>query len=79
MPDYHDKRAHDRIDRLEARHMELEKSIAENTNMTREIADNTKELVELFKGAKGLRALVLFIAPAIAAVYAIIQYIKGHS
>jgi hypothetical protein len=57
--------------------MELEKSIAENTALTQNIADNTKELVELFKGLKGTRALVLFVAPVIAALYGVYHWIKN--
>jgi hypothetical protein len=55
--------AHIRIDKMETRVELLEKSIAENTRITQEVADNTAELVEIAKGAKIFRKLILAIAP----------------
>lgn len=67
-----DRRAHQRIDKLE-------QAIEENTILTRQLVDNTTELVILVKGAKGLRAFILWITPIIAAIMAIWFWIKDKS
>lgn len=72
-----DKRAHLRIDILEVNHARLEKALAENTNLTKTIADNTSELVELVRGVKGFRSLVLWVTPMIAAGLAVMAYMEG--
>lgn len=71
-----DRRAHDRIDGVEVivnehikEHSKFEKALADNVRATTRIAENTAELVVLFSGAKGMRALLLWIAP-IAAILA---------
>ena len=78
-----DKRAHQRIDGLEQVlkiHIEnqskLEKALAENTGLTRENVENTSEMVALFKGVKGLRSLMMWAAPLVAIVFAVIAYIR---
>lgn len=78
-----DRRAHERIDSLEKvvadhvkDHLAFEKALAENTELTRTIAENTSELVELVKGLKVFRRLVLFWAPFAGAVAAVIAWIK---
>lgn len=77
-----DRRAHDRIDNLEVvvakHHAEFEADLAKNTRLTQEIANNTSELVALLKGVKGLRSLVVWGAPLVAAVVACIAYFKGY-
>lgn len=78
-----DRRAHDRIEKLEIvvqnhliEHGRFEADLAKNTKLTQEIADNTGELVSLFKGIKGFRALVLWGAPIIAVFAAAIAYLR---
>lgn len=44
----------------------LKSSIHENTELTRRIADNTSEIVDLFKGAKLVKKLIIFSAPVVA-------------
>lgn len=80
----HDRRAHIRIDHLEAalsQHVEdqklLEDAIRSNTELTQEIARNTTEIVTLFRGAKAVRTLVLWWAPIAAGVAATIAWFKG--
>jgi len=86
-----DRRAHERLDRVEnamekhiADHAKFEQAIAENTLMTKEIAADTKtlaanttELVAIVKGAKSLRSFVLWAAPIVAACAACWAYLKG--
>lgn len=72
----YDHKAHNRLDKLEASHIELERMIIENTKLTQTIANNTSELVELVKGVKGVRRLLLWGAPILAAVYSFIQWFK---
>lgn len=81
-----DKRAHERIDSLEAvmsdhmkEHAELSRSIVENTTLTKEISTNTAELVALVKGIKGFRSFVLWVAPLAAALIAAWAYLKGQA
>lgn len=80
-----DRRAHERIDVIEAEmekhkddHLRFEKSIAENTLLTKAIVDNTAELVELVKGAKGLRSFIIWAAPIAAVIAATYAWIKGN-
>lgn len=79
-----DRRAHERIDNIEQiiaahfeEHVTLEKNLAENTRLTRHIAENTRELVDLVKGIRGFRALVLWAAPLVAAGIAVVAWVKG--
>lgn len=79
-----DRRAHDRIEKLETvvqthlvEHAKFEADLAKNTALTQEIADNTGELVSLLKGVKGLRSLVVWGAPLVAACVALLTYFKG--
>lgn len=78
-----DKRAHERIDGLEQvlkahieNHSKFEKSLEDNARLTRAIADNTAEMVALFKGVKGLRSLIVWGAPVVAVVFAVVAYIR---
>lgn len=80
-----DRRAHDRIDVIEQdmkRHREeherFEKALTENTILTQTIASNTTELVEIIKGAKGLRSFVIWAAPIAAAIAGTYAYFKGN-
>ena len=80
-----DRRAHERIDTLEIvvnghieSHAKFESALEHNTQLTKEIADNTKELVELVKGARGIRTIVIWTAPIAAAFAAVYSWIKAH-
>jgi len=73
-----DKRAHERLNDVEARLGKFEADLKVNTDLTRTIADNTTELVSLVKGAKGARKFIVWAAPVVASVMAVIAYIKGH-
>lgn len=79
-----DRLAHERISVLEAtmkthfeEHERFEKALAENTEMTRQLVKNTQEIVDLVKGVKGFRALLLWVTPIVAAVYAVWAWIRG--
>ena len=85
-----DERAHQRIDQVEStlkihsEHIESLKEISAeqtselkvNTKLTQEVADNTAELVDLFKGAKVLSQLVIWLAATGAALITLINYFK---
>lgn len=78
-----DRRAHERLDLVEdkmdkhlADHARFELAIAENTELTKQIAENTSELVNIVKGAKGLRSFVIWAAPIAAAVAACWAFFK---
>lgn len=80
-----DRRAHERLDTIESAvknhiqaHQKFEDSLAENTALTQTIADNTSEIVELVKGAKGLRSFVVWATPIMAAAAATWAWMKGH-
>lgn len=76
-----DKRAHERLDGLEktiAKHLE---DHAKFEIAIQQIADNTSELVTLFKGAKGLRAFIMWLWPFLLVIGALfagaMAYLKG--
>jgi len=73
-----DRRAHDRLDEMDRRLTKFEANLRINTELTRTIAANTTELVDLVKGAKGLRKFVIWVTPIVAAVLALWAYIKGN-
>ena len=73
-----DRRAHDRLDEMDRRLTKFEANLRINTELTRTIAANTTELVDLVKGAKGLRKFVIWATPIVAAVLALWAYIKGN-
>lgn len=80
-----DRRAHERIDELESvvgdhinSHEKFEQALEHNTALTKEIADNTAELVQLVRGAKGLRTFIIWSAPIAAALAAALAWIKAH-
>lgn len=52
-------------------------SLAKNTELTQEIANNTSELVSIIKGVKGIRQLVVWLAPVILLVIAVVTYFKS--
>ena len=79
-----DRRAHDRIEKLETvvqthliEHSRFEADLQKNTKLTQEIADNTSDIVALLKGVKGLRSFVVWGAPVVLAFAAIISFIRG--
>lgn len=81
----HDKRAHARLDGLETivknhltEHEKFEKSLAESTEMTRQLVKNTQEIVDLVKGVKGFRSLLLWLTPIVAAIYGVWTWAKGQ-
>jgi hypothetical protein len=51
-------------------------ALLENTMLTKQIADNTSEIVELFRGAKGVRSFVLWLTPYLAGIGAIWATVK---
>ncbi len=80
-----DRRAHKRIDELETvvadhigSHEKFEQVLEHNTALTKEIAGNTAELVQLVRGAKGLRTFIIWFAPIAAALTAAWAWIKAH-
>jgi hypothetical protein len=73
-----DGRAHERLTVLEERVSTLETGMSENTAITKTIDANTKELVTLIKGAKGLRAFVMWATPLLATISVAFTYLKGH-
>jgi len=71
-----DRRAHDRIDTIQE---EVKKHLAEHARFEeslKTIADNTSELVEMVRGAKGLRSFVIWAAPIAAALAAAWAWMK---
>lgn len=78
-----ERRAHERIDALDAtlkrhldEHIKFEKAMEENAAMTRQLVENTREIVDLVKGAKGFRAFILWVTPLVAALYAAYVWAK---
>lgn len=86
-----ERRAHERINALDAElkrhleeHIKFEKAVADNAEMARQnaelirqLVENTREIVDLVKGAKGFRALILWITPVVAAGYAFYVWVKS--
>ena len=52
-------------------------SLARNTELTQEIANNTSEIVGIVKGVKGVRQLLVWIAPVVLLVIAVVTYFKS--
>jgi hypothetical protein len=77
-PIWEDRRAHVRISSIEVRLDSFEKKLDANTLATQTIADNTTELVKIIKGAKGLRELLVWLAPIFTAIAAIYVWIRSH-
>jgi hypothetical protein len=82
---HEDRRAHNRIDELEDTvqkiHVQInqfEHLLSENTALTKQIVVNTAAIVELVKGAKGLRTFVVWVAPIVAAGIALIAWLRSH-
>lgn len=80
-----ERRQHERIGSLEdavakimVQHEQFKTALAENTAMTVTIAKNTAEIIALFKGIKGFRTFVLWVAPLIGIVLAAWAWIKAH-
>lgn len=73
-----DRRAHDRLEKIEVAvkshledHMRFEQTL-------QNIAGNTQELVELVRGVKGMRSFIVWIAPVVAAGFALWAWVKAH-
>ena len=73
-----DKRAHERLDKLE-------KLVEDNTISTRNIEKNTGLIVEIMQGARGIMLIIVVLAKigvAVAAIYAVWQgfliYLRGQ-
>lgn len=62
-----------------AEHNVFEASLTENTRLTQEIANSTKELVDLVKGIKGLRSMLVWIAGPLAGIYTVVELVKALS
>jgi len=80
------KFAHERLGMIEdelrkhkKEHEKFEAAIAENTKLTKSIAENTRELVDLVKGAKGLRSFVLWVAPLAGVILATWVWLKSQA
>jgi hypothetical protein len=84
----HDERAHERIDDLNGmfkRHLEEHSNFEHKLDTaianTKQVADNTNELVEIFRGAKGIRKLMSFSWPFFIVIAALllsaIAWLKG--
>lgn len=85
-----DRRAHTRIDAIEItleKHLTkinsfeqmIEMSTAslkENTKLTKEIAINTADLVDLVRGIKGFRKLLIWASPIVAIIGGLIIWIR---
>jgi hypothetical protein len=73
------RREHDeRFAKLETRVTNLETGMVENTEITKRVEANTSELVILVKGAKGLRAFLMWVTPIAATLSIAYTYIKDH-
>lgn len=84
--DHQIKFAHERIEMLESwknkhveEHARFEAMIAENTRLTKTIADNTKELVDLVRGAKGLRSLLVWATPIVVFALGAVAWLKSQA
>lgn len=73
-----DRRAHDRLDALEAAYRLLGQELKANAVLTQAIADNTSELVIMIKSAKGLRNFLLWVTPPMAILSGLWYWLKGH-
>jgi hypothetical protein len=72
-----DRRAHERITVLEQdlkRHEEEHRKF--EASLT-QIAENTAEIVELVRGAKGLRTLIVWATPLAVAVAALVAWLRS--
>lgn len=72
-----DKRAHERLDSLEILMVNHIKEHIELNTSLKVISENTAELVALVKGVKGFRSFVLWVAPFVAALFALWAWAKG--
>lgn len=73
-----DRRAHERLDNMEKRLSTLEVSLDENTKATQSIASDTADIVNMLKGAKGIRTFVVWFAPIGALVVTTWSFLKDH-
>lgn len=73
-----DRRAHERIEELDK---VVRSHLADHTRFEETLEDisrNTAELVELVRGAKGLRSFVIWAAPLAAAIAALWAWAKSQ-
>lgn len=73
-----DRRAHERIDSLAN---VVDKHIKEHTEFEtslKSIETNTAEIVELIRGAKGIRHLVVWAAPIVTSLIALYAWVKSQ-
>lgn len=73
-----DRRAHTRLDLIEADLAQHKKEHDKFEKAIEAIASNTDEIVQLVRGAKGLRSFVIWAAPLVAAILATWAWMKGH-
>lgn len=59
-----------------AEHQRFEKNLEANTKLTKEIAENTAEMVDLIRGVKGVRTLIVWGMPIIVMCGAVIAFIR---
>jgi hypothetical protein len=52
-------------------------SLSKNTELTQEIANNTSELVGIIKGVKGIRQFIVWLAPVVLLIIAVVTYFKS--
>jgi len=62
-----------RLSSLERAQYELKHRVDKLDDRTKEIAENTKEIVEILRGAKGLRSLIVWLTPVAVVVYWILD------
>lgn len=72
-----DRRAHERIDKLDATVAEMRREQAQIIDSLGQLVANTQELVNLVKGVKGFRSLILWVTPVVAAVYALVAWVRS--
>ena len=72
-----DRRAHERIDKLDATVTAMRKEQAQIIESLGKLVANTQEIVDIVKGVRGFRSLILWLAPLIAALYALYAWVKS--
>ena len=70
-----DRRVHERLESLEVsfkmlrdQHLIISKQIEENTKMTKSVMENTASIIEIVKGANGIRRLIVWLLPVAGVV-----------
>lgn len=79
---YHQERL-DMLEEWREKHVEeharFEAMISENTRLTKSIADNTEVIVDLIRGAKGLRSFLVWAAPLVAFLLGLWAWLKTQA